>query len=211
MDALLYMLSFALIAALLYFVDKRFGAPVYRRGYNLWHKEPLSDGIERGFIVGRKAKARILPSFVLTITSCFLLSYYIHDPIELVMKSPLVFIGLFLGFLLTGFAMREGKKSNSVVDKVCDVMDGLEEGKLDLSGAAGGAIKRGVEQTKVALSKVADGAVEKVAELRSVKTAATEPVAPVDAVDAPEDSSPDVKVATKTSLADAMNEFQRRR
>ncbi len=211
MDALLYILTFALIAAPVYFIDKRFGAPVYRRGYNLWHKEPLLGGVERGFIVGRKSKERILPAFVLTIFSGFLLHYYIHDPIELVMKTPLIFVGFSVGFLLTGFAMREEKKPNAMVDRVCGVMDSLEEGKLDLSGVAGSAINRGALEARATLVKVAGEVAEKVGELRAAK-----PVAPPPDTDWDEgevlDAPPTVaKTEPQRSFQDALDAFTKRK
>lgn len=193
MGTLLYVLAFVVLAVPTYFFDRRFGAPIYRPWYNLWHKMPLAEGVERGFIVGRKTRERILPTIALTIFFCFFLSYYIHDPIELLMKAPLIFVGLIIGFLLVGLAMREGKK-RTMADRVFDVMDDIESGKVDLKSVAGDVLQAGVEQVKTAATDAAQRVAEQVSAARTSES--TPPPPPVVAKDeAPEAAKPTMSLA----------------
>lgn len=158
MDILLYVMVFVVLGVLTYFADRRYGERLYRWCWNLSHKDPLPADAERGFIVGRKNRERITPAVILTLASMFALHYLgEHDVVTVVLKGALLmFPGYMIGFFITGLAMREGKPTRTVADKVFKVMDDIEEGKMSIGGAAGEVLGAGVERMKAAATNAAE-------------------------------------------------------
>jgi hypothetical protein len=200
-EILLYVGVFVGIGAVMYFADYRFGAPIYRRMWNLWHKNSLPEDVKRGFIVGRTTKERILPTALLTVLSVLGLHYFgERDVIMLLLKAAgLMLPGLLLGFLLTGLAMREGR-THTTADKVFETMDRIERGEVGLKDVTQGAFGGVSELGK----KAFDAAKERLA--RGVVT----PPKPTVAEEV-EQSEPPPPVTPKRSFQETLNDYTKRR
>jgi hypothetical protein len=132
--------------AVLYVVDCRVGVRAYRWWFDLTHREPMADGIERGFILNRTANARFtMATVVALVQNGMALMVGMVDAfpamLTIAVEVPVLMGGFYLGPFLRRLWHRK--------DPLLDVVDQLESGQTTL----GLEMKRATERMAEALRR----------------------------------------------------------
>lgn len=192
----------AVLGVVLHFVDSKYGEKIYCALWSIFHKDSLSGGNIRGFIVGKTTRQRLWVAGVLALMLFVLLRMSgEHGFIILLLISVFV---IFPGFLI-GFAIGGLFKSNPAISAKAEVifstLDKVESGDINLGSVAGEAVKSAAQSVMEAGDKLADMAAG-----RGSPTTTKAPKA-----DVAEKSTPVPKRKPPVSVAEAARQFKNRR
>lgn len=126
-------LIFSVVAgAFLYYLDMKKGRSSYTKWYNLSHKEPAPEDMNKGFVFKQPLKHKIVVTIVCTTTFLLLALVFGSSLIENLIWSMIVFVGLFVGFLFSPVLFKnfEGRldEVKSLINKA-DSLEGIKEEK----------------------------------------------------------------------------------
>jgi hypothetical protein len=130
--------------AVLYVIDCRVGVRAYRWWYGLTHREPMAEGIERGFILNQRANARFtIATLVALAQNGLALMLHMVDPFTAMLTIAVEVPVLMGGFYLGPFVRRLWHRK----DPLLDMVDQLENGQTTI----GAQVKRATERVAEAL------------------------------------------------------------
>ncbi len=130
MTLALWIIVFFILGILVYYLDLQHGTDVYRKWYNLTHKEKLPAETIRGFVAGRKFGPRIVVVlFFVSIEVGLMILYGKLHPLEYIGLGVAEVFGMLLGFLFAPWFLKifPGRVKNAI-----QYMDKIESGEVDV-------------------------------------------------------------------------------
>jgi len=150
MTLALWIIVFFLLGILVYYLDLEYGTDIYRKWYNISHKDKLPDNVIRGFVVKRKFFPRLMVVlfFVALETGLMILYGKLH-PLEYLGLGVAEIFGMMLGFLLAPWFLKifPGRVRNAI-----EYIDKIESGEVDVKKD----IVKGVTKAGVEIKNIAD-------------------------------------------------------
>lgn len=130
-SVIIWVILYIALGCIFYFLDRWFGVAIYHWFYGMTHKDPLPEGVEKGFIHNRKAQARFANACIVALIFSLIEFHYTEHPDPLmeffswVIEVPLVMIGFIIGPF---FFRIWGKKED-----LFQTVDKIESGEIDVS------------------------------------------------------------------------------
>jgi hypothetical protein len=143
MDLLVQILLFFVLGLALYWADAAVGVGLYRGWYGMTHRDPLPEGVRRGFLLGRPARVRLAWALGLAAVLALLTIRYgsfFQDSTRVVLNLLALLVGLGAGLLAAPTVLA---RLPGVVDRAADYVDAVDAGERrpgeDLRRAGGRA------------------------------------------------------------------------
>jgi len=148
---------YVLLGVISYIIDRKLGRSIYRTWYNWTHKNPLPEGVEKGFIYNQYTKNQVAVAIFLSVT--FSVIAVVTMEVSWLVEFLVAFvesIAMMIGFKIGPWAYRvyEGK------DKALDMIDKLERGEVNISDE----IKDAATSVSTAVTEGAKGIIDEVVE-----------------------------------------------
>lgn len=143
MDLLVQILLFFVLGLALYWADAAVGVGLYRGWYGMTHRDPLPEGVRRGFLHGRPARVRLAWALGLAAVLALVTIRYgsfFQDSTRVVLNLLALLVGLGAGLLAAPSVLA---RLPGVVESAADYVDAVDAGERrpgeDLRRAGGRA------------------------------------------------------------------------